>query len=117
MEFITEATKYVFNDQYFWGSMAFVSMMGIFIGAIVYNGDLKELKKAIVMLVSYALLLIMVNLSRIIPILSGVANKHQPMAGIVTIAIVTFFYLLGMQLGVVIVKHARSGNIDKEVII
>ncbi len=111
MNFIIESTKYVTSDYYFLPSMAIVTMMGIFIGAIIYNGDVKEIRKATAVLLTYASLLIMVNYSRIIPLLSKSITNYQPLAGIMTIVFVTLFYGLGMSWGVYLTKVAHKCRI------
>ena len=114
MNFILAATVYITTDPFFWASMAFTTMVGIFIGAVIYNGDVKEIRKALIALASYCVLIIITNASRVFPQLDKVTPdlSYMPFAGIVTIVIVTFFYLLGMVIGVRITKHAHR-NLKK----
>lgn len=105
---ISQSFLYVVSDPYFWPSMSFTTIIGIFIGAVIYNGDLVQVRKALVAIGSYVLLLSIVNLSRVLPEVGIVANPYKPIAGIVTMIIVTFFYLLGMWLGVKITRRAHK---------
>lgn len=112
MNFLIESIKYIVGDYYFIPSMGVVAMMGIFIGAIIYNGDVKEIKKGLAVLLTYASLLVMANISRILPILSYTRNTYQPLAGMATIGFVTIFYFLGMILGVLITKKAHCNKLS-----
>lgn len=107
MDFFLPAFPYVMGDMYFWPSMAFTTMIAIFVGAIVYDGIIEDVKKAVITLTSYIILLFIVNFTRISPLLKNVApeNRQMPFAGIVSLILVTAFYLLGLWLGVRIVKR------------
>lgn len=111
MNFTIESIKYVVGDHYFLPSMAVVTMMGIFIGAVIYNGDVKEVKKVIAVVLTYASLLAMANFSRIIPLLDTAKTSYQPLAGITTLLFVTLFYVLGMGWGVYLTKKAHKGKL------
>lgn len=103
---------YVISDPFFLPSMAFTTMMGLFIGAVIYNGDIREVKKMLLSLFSYALLIITVTLTRVVPQIpleiNGVQPGVHPFASIITIFTVTIFYLLGTYLGVRITKKAHN---------
>lgn len=109
----TDAFRYVINDSYFWLSMAFTTSCGVFVGSVLYDGVLREIKKAVVVLGSYAVLLVMTTLARVLPIVTSPgyhpSQSGQPMAGVVTILLVTTFYLFGIWLGVFITKKAHKG--------
>jgi hypothetical protein len=114
MELVLPAIVYVTSDPYFWSSMAFTTMVGIFIGAIVNNGDLEQVKKTILSIFSYFTLIAMVNLTRVIPqIIPNMKSPHQIFASTVTLGLVTLFYLLGIFLGVYMVRTAKSKGKDK----
>jgi len=112
MNVILSTILYVISQPYFWPSMAFTTLIGIFIGAVVYDGVLKEVKKLCLSLFVYMALLLTVNLTRVIPQTMGkdlpklVSGYSQS----VTIFIVTIFYLLGMWLGVLMVRKAHKGK-------
>jgi len=108
IDLIIATLVYVTNDPFFWPSMAFTTMMGIFIGAVIYNGDVTQVRKMILSLSSYAALIISVNLSRVIPDIAKVAQPFKPVAFLAATVMVTFFYLLGTGLGVHLVKRAHK---------
>ena len=114
MEYLLETIKYVGGDNFFWLSMAGTTIVGLYIGAIVYNGDVIQVRKMLVALISYVSLLVFADLSRIIPTVasSHVANKSQPFAGVMTTFLITIFYLFGMWLGVKVVRLARGHKMD-----
>lgn len=114
MIYFIEALKYVMSDPYFTLSMGFTASIGIFIGALLYDGILPEVKKGIVAIGFYAFLLSMTNFGRILPIIiSGdVHDIKQPFAGIATILFVTIFYILGMFIGVFVTNKAHGGKHD-----
>jgi len=101
--------------MFFWPAMAFTSMIGIFIGAVIYNGDVREIGKSIISLASYALLIILTITTRVGPDLGGISPEHyyMPFAGVMTILVVTAFYLLGMCIGVKIIKYAHHKEVKK----
>ncbi len=115
MNYMIEAIKYVTTDPYFLISMAYVTMTGIFLGALLYDGLLTEAKKGLVVIGSYSLLLMSTNASRILPIIfSGeVHDVRQPFAGIATIGFVSLFYMAGMMLGVLVTNRAHDGRHDE----
>ena len=108
---LTMAFNYVTSDPYFLGSMSFTVIIGIYIGAVIHNGDLKQFGKTLLSLFCYSSLILMVNLTRIIPqIKPATLNpsvSNQPFASVVTVFLVTAFYLMGMFLGVKLVKYAH----------
>lgn len=110
MNYLMESLKYVAGDYYFIPSMAMIVICGLFVGSVIFNGDVQQIKKGIVVLLSYASLLVMVNYARIYPLFSTFSPEHsrQPLAGIVTILFVTIFYLLGMCWGVYVTKKAHA---------
>ena len=100
--------NYVISDPYFWPSMAFTTLVGIFIGAVVYDGLLHEVKKMLLSLTVYAFIILTVNLGRALPDVYAIEESFKPLAPSVTIVLVTVFYLLGMYLGVKIVNKVRQ---------
>jgi hypothetical protein len=101
---------YVINQDFFWASMGFTTLIGIFIGSVIYDGDMHEMKKGLIALGSYGVMLLISNSTRIIPQIHTTEPQkiYQLFAGLITIGVVTIFYLLGMFLGVVITKKAHK---------
>jgi len=112
MNYLLSSLEYVINNDYFWVSMAMTTTIGVFIGSVLYDGVLKEVKKVMVVMLSYTLMIVTTNSARILPIINS-GNAHsinQPFAGIATTILVTVFYILGMWLGVKITNHAHKGR-------
>lgn len=106
-----QSLVFVASDQYFWFGMGLTTAISMFVGAIIYNGDMAQAKKGLVSISSYAMLLVYVNAARIGPQLTHVVNPYQPFAGIATIFYLTSFYLFGMLWGVGmlrLIKHKRK---------
>lgn len=112
MIYLTESFKYVTGDLFFLPSMAVVVIMSLFVGATVFNGDVKLLSKYIFTFFTYSLLLTFVNLTRIVPDIfnSPIVYIGKPLAGTLTNLFVTVAYLLGIYLGVLITKKAHKGG-------
>lgn len=106
--YITQAFVYITSDQYFWPSMAFTTMVGIYIGAVLYNGDVEQVRKGVIGIFSYATLLLITISSRVLPRISSTTPIYQPLASLETVVVVTLAYLLGMFIGVKIVKRAHK---------
>lgn len=113
---ITELYKsmlYVAQSDYFYQAMAAVTILAMFIGLIIYNGDLNQLKKAVLTIFTYGGMISLTNVSRIMssPLgLSRTLMTHgQALNGTSTVIYVTFFYLLGLALGALVHKQARKG--------
>jgi len=106
-----ESVLYVMADPYFWPSMAIIVMIGLFIGSTIYDGCVKEIKKMILSLSIYGLMIITVISSRVLPdYFDGKFILHHPFSGIATVLLVTIFYSLGMYFGVLLTKHAHKGE-------
>jgi hypothetical protein len=108
--------NYVTSDPFFWASMAFTTMVGAYVGAVIHDGDLKMVGKTVLSLFCYALLITAVNITRVVPTIADAIHIERPFAPTVTVFLVTLFYLFGMSLGVVLVKkaHKNSGIIPTE---
>lgn len=108
---ILSALFYIINDPFFWPSMSFTTIVGIFIGAVVHNGEVKQIKKTCLSILIYVMLVISVNFSRIFPHLDTASlttqTSPQPLASTETILFVTIFYFFGMIVGVLMVKEAH----------
>ena len=58
--------EYVSQAPNFYGSMGVVSALGMFVGALIYKGQIEAVLKAVLVVASYAILLVWVNLSRVL---------------------------------------------------
>lgn len=105
---MVDSFLYVISDGYFWPSMAVTTMIGLFIGSVIYDGCVQEIKKFMISMLAYAFMIITVTTERILPLFyDGVFRTHRPFSSIATVLLVTLFYLLGMWLGVLTTKKAH----------
>lgn len=107
--FLLPSALYVTSDPYFWPSMAITVIIGYLVGAVIYDGILRDVSKAIVTVFSYAFMIVSVSATRIFPQIMGpnsIIDRTKPLAGLWTIFFVTIFYLIGMWIGVVLCRYA-----------
>ena len=100
--------EYVSQAPNFYGSMGVVSALGMFVGALIYKGQIEAVLKAVLVVASYAILLVWVNLSRVFALykLSGdIDRDKQAFASTLTIMWVSFAWILGLILGVLIIRY------------
>jgi len=102
--------QYVIGAPYFWQSIGFITAVGMFIGAIIFDGHMKMVQKAILSTVIYASLLIFMNINRIFGYFSSpeIYVTTHSLASTVTTAIVTLAYSFGMVLGVWILSRKKE---------
>ena len=103
---LKETIEYVAQAPYFWNTMGMITACGMFLGATIYNGDVDKLTKWLVTTVPYTALIIVTNLMRLHAV--DINNHVQAYAGNITILIVSFFYFLGMLLGVSLLSFIIS---------
>ena len=109
MQILLDNIVYVIGSQYFWGSMGFTTAIAMFVGALIYDGTLNDLKKGLATLLSYVALIIFTDLSRIIPRLETISPGHNSwiFGGVVTLVLITLFYATGLGLGVFLFSRAK----------
>ena len=110
--YITEAFYYVTRDVYFLPSVAITIITSFFVGATVFNGDVARIKKVLLVFLVYMILLVGVDLSRIYPLIliGDVVTKSRPLAGAITVVLISLAYFIGMYLGVKITSLAHRGE-------
>lgn len=112
--------SYVINAPYFWISMGMVTAVAIFVGAIIYDGNLTNATKGLISIILYAVLLIQVDYSRLQDLFINFPEKIDKTryAGILSILFITFFWLLGMFLGVSVsylIRKIHRKKVDRRV--
>lgn len=107
--------SYVINAPGFYTAMGMTAMTSIFIGAAIYNGELKQATKGMITVGSYAALLLMTNIPRIVDKLSDITSTPErgamAYAGSVTIFFLTLWYIVGMLIGVYTVQRVRHKKV------
>jgi len=103
---------YVTNAPFFWQLMAVTTIIAMFIGAMIHNGDFKGLRKHIISLGSYILMLLTTTGSRVLPIYlekkhsATPENLAQIWATPVTVLFLSAFWLFGLFWGVCLVNRS-----------
>ncbi len=105
---------YVTGAPLFWLAMGMTSATGVFIGAIIYNGDIPMFKKGLVTVLCYTFFLLLTTTTRVASgrTVETIFSHPNATAGIITIVFITFFYLLGMCIGVFTVNKVLKGKHD-----
>ena len=112
---MSEVIQYVTSAPYFWHTMGATTASAVFLGAMLYNGDLRKLTKGLIAILPYTALLTATNLIRITDYLAtdpGPHNLTAAWAGTMTIIYLTFFYILGLLFGVITtgLAHKRTAK-------
>ena len=99
---------YVAHQNMFWGSMGFTTAIAMFIGVILYDGNIEESKKGSISVLSYAAMIFWTTMVRINPPpLESQTHKGMVYAGIATVIYLTIFWLAGIMIGVNFFKHKK----------
>lgn len=111
------SVSYVINAPFFYSSMGMTAATSIFIGAAMYNGELKPASKGILAVLSYAILLLITTLPRVFDRLNNselaFSQERTSMAyaGAITIFFLTIWYILGILIGVYTVQRAHKKKV------
>jgi hypothetical protein len=105
---------YTQGGPFFWPTMGMTSAVAMFTGAIIYDGDLNQVKKGLLSVGSYALLLFWMILARVQDALNNslVDTNHpeRALAGMISIVAITLAWLLGIELGVLVFNRKYKGK-------
>lgn len=110
IDYLPRTFVYITSAPYFWNAMGLTTAIAIMIGALIYDGHLSDLRKAVVSILSYASMLFLITHLRVGPqivgcyekILTDCSSPEKQIAGMATIMIVTFFYTIGIAMGVIL---------------
>ncbi|MDE2233520.1 MAG: hypothetical protein KGJ90_05430 [Patescibacteria group bacterium] len=106
--------NYVVNAPYFWLSMGLVAGVSVFVGAIIYDGDLKTAWKGIISILTYGFFIFEITFTRILHLENGLSVQDPTRyGGLLTILFVTIFWVIGMLLGVFASKKTHKRSIIK----
>lgn len=101
---------YITGAPFFWQLMAVTTIIAMFIGAMLHNGDFKGLRKHILSLGAYVLMLLTTTIARVTPIYFAKKHEFTPenlaqiWANPITIFFLTFFWFFGLFWGVCLVN-------------
>jgi len=107
---LRDSIEYAINAPYFWSSIGFTIATAMFVGAAIYDGHLDHVKKALVSVLSYALLVFWVTYSRVASIISVPdyeLHPERPIGSLVALIVVTSAWVIGVFLGVLVFTYHR----------
>jgi hypothetical protein len=108
---------YISSAPYFWLSMGMSAGFAMFIGAIIYDGELEYVWKGLLSVGMYGFFLAQITFTRVnynyTIILQGL-TPGQAWANITTIVVLSCFWVIGVMIGVFISSffhknHRRHG--------
>ncbi len=110
-----ESINYVTSAPFFYQAVGITAVNGIWIGAVLYNGEVKTMWKGVITIGCYAVLMLVTNIPRVYSRLPNVATENIPMAyaSTVTILLVTLWYILGIIIGVITVQHSHQKKLEQ----
>ena len=101
---LAHTLKYITSAPYFWVSMGMVASVSVFVGAIIFDGDIPTASKGIVGVISYVFFLIQVQVTRVNDTISKTLKNgnfdYMFHAATFSIIVVTLFWILGIFIGV-----------------
>lgn len=110
-ELLFQTMQYVANAPYFWVTMGMITAIAMFVGAILFDGDLHLATKGVIGLLSYLLFLLQAQITRVIDATQRNISHSPPYmyhAASVTIVILSIFWILGVGFGVYISYMSRK---------
>lgn len=111
IENIILGIHYVINAPFFYYGVSGTVLGGFWIGASIYEGDIKQSWKGILAVISYAAFLVVTTVPRVLSSINNSSLSHSSpgmeYAGVITISFIAIYYLLGMLLGVYTIQRAR----------
>lgn len=111
MNLFLETSQYVVNVPYFWITMGTIVSIAMFIGALIFNSDIRALTKSLISLTIYESFLVFVQFNRInnyYTFTEKNQNKYMAYAQMVTLVYITTFWVLGLIIGVIVSRIIRK---------
>lgn len=102
--------NYITDASFFYPTMGMTAAASIFLGAAFYSGEIKQMWKAIIVITTYASLLLLTITSRVAESLGNPNiphNMHLAYASSITIFFLTIYYVLGIIIGVYTVQRVK----------
>ena len=106
IQLFIDAAIYVANSPMFYGSMGFTTATAMFIGALLYDGNIQEARKGLVAVISYVVMLVWTTGLRVFPnavvhnFVYSPTHDGRAFAGMVTIIYISLAWFLGFFLGI-----------------
>lgn len=106
IQILEQTIIYITSAPYFWSTMGIIVGMCMFIGAIIFDGDLSIAYKSMIGLGSYIFFVLQTQTIRISDALANNKIRHsEPFmayASNITLIILSIFWIIGVLLGVFI---------------
>lgn len=102
LRIVTDTISYVTSAPYFWLTMGSVSMISIFVGAIIYDGILPIAVKGTISIGMYATFIILTHMIRVSDVIQkrNLNVNTMTYANVIAIIIITLFWIFGVLIGV-----------------
>lgn len=114
LQTLLEGIEYATKAPYFWGSMGFTTATAMYVGAAIYDGQLDQIKKALISVLSYSFLLIWTTFSRLMHTMSldpsEILHPERPIGNLVALICVTVAWVFGITLGVLVFRLKYGGR-------
>ena len=111
------SVAYISSAPYFWISMGMTTGIAMFIGAIIYDGELEYAWKGLLGIGMYSFFLFQVMFTRVnynYVQITKTLNAGQAYANLTTVVVVSLFWTIGVLFGV-LVSSRFHGNHRKVV--
>lgn len=110
MREIIDILIYISRAPYFYLSIGSLTGIAMFVGAILYDGDLTYASKGLISVGIYGFFIFQMNVTRLNNTLtiSNIGFDPKAYAATATTIIITIFWLFGVLLGVYISKKVRT---------
>lgn len=114
---MNDTIAYVISAPHFWETMFSIPVVTAWVGNIIYNGDVKQAQKSLILIGTYVSFLLATTSTRVTNTVRANPGSLTVMsnAGIVTIAFVTFFFVAGILAGVLVTQLARKRAREEKV--
>jgi hypothetical protein len=100
-----EIFEAIYNIPFLFQTLGFFTAFSMFVGSIVYNGDLKIASKGLLSIGVYALF---VGLLQYFRVIGGELMQERCFTGLTVMAIVGLCHVLGMIIGILIHRYANK---------
>src|SRR3989304_6550775 len=117
-DYIQQSLVYVTTVPYFWQSMGMIGAVAMIVTVLLFDYNFKFIFRTFLAKFIFVLLLLYVTYARLVySIEIGVTNLQinsaAPLAGMVTLSLVSFFWFMGIFLGMLIIYiRRRRSKVD-----
>lgn len=109
-----QSFAYIASAPYFWLSMGMTIGVAMFVGAIIYDGELEYAWKGLLSISMYGFFLFQVIFTRVTYNYAAITTALTPgqaFANLTTVLIVTLFWMMGVMIGVFVSSKYHTHHI------